>query len=158
MTKVGAAYDPTRNVGRALAEAAAQMAQAAALRAGKLGISGAQWIVLIRIGGGIGRTASELCRDIGYDSGSMTRMLDRLVKLGLVRRTASPEDGRVVTLLLTRKGAALYPRLRPIAVEVIDTHLRGFTTEEIECLMGFLDRIIANGRADRAESGNSPNV
>lgn len=143
----GTGYDPVHNVGRALIDAAAQMTRAADLRARKIGISGPQWVVLIRIGGGVANTASELCRAIGYDSGSMTRMLDRLEKLGLVHRTPSAEDGRAATLSLTPKGQALYPVLRPIALEVIDAHLRGFTPGEVEQFMGFLGRVIANGQS-----------
>ncbi len=141
-------YDPVRNVGRALHDAAAQMERTVDRRTQAFGISGAQWVVLIRIGGGIGNTASELCRTLGYDSGAMTRMLDRLVKLGLVRRTPSAEDGRVATVSLTPAGEALYPRLKPIAIDVLNAHLRGFAPEEIERLMGFLERIIANGQTD----------
>ncbi|MET3354407.1 UNVERIFIED_ORG: DNA-binding MarR family transcriptional regulator [Xanthobacter viscosus] len=142
-----ATYDAVHNVGRTLIDAAAQMTRAVDRRAQTVGITGAQWVVLIRIGGGIGSTASELCRTLGYDSGAMTRMLDRLVKLGLVRRVPSPADGRVMTVALTPAGEALYPRLRPIAIDVLNTHLRGFKPEEIEQLMGFLERIIANGQA-----------
>ncbi len=141
----GQDYSPVHNVGRALIDAASVLNAAAWQRAEAVGISGPQWVVLIRIGGGIGATASALCRNLGYDSGSMTRMLDRLVRLGLVQRCPSAEDGRAVTLSLTEAGQALYPRLVPIAVEVLDQHLRGFSAGEIEQLMMFLDRIIANG-------------
>jgi DNA-binding MarR family transcriptional regulator len=130
-----------------LIDAAAQMTRAVDHRAQELGITGAQWVVLIRIGGGIGGTASELCRTLGYDSGAMTRMLDRLEKLGLIRRVPSAQDGRVSSLSLTPAGEALYPRLWPIAVEVLNEHLRGFSYEETEKLMVFLKRVVANGRA-----------
>lgn len=149
--EIGRAYDPVRNVGRALIDAAASMSGAVDRQARAFGVSGPQWVVLIRIGGGLGETATALCRSLGYDSGAMTRMLDRLVKRGLVRRTASPRDARVATLSLTPAGAALYPQLRPIATGVIDDHLRGFTPEEVARFMDYLDRVVANGRA--AEEG-----
>lgn len=140
-------YDPVHNVGRALIDAAAQMTQAVDRRAQEIGVTGAQWVVMIRIGGGLGNTASELCRTLGYDSGAMTRMLDRLEKLGLVRRAPSPGDGRATTLSLTPEGERLYPRLTPIAVDVLNDHLSGFASEEIGQFLSFLGRIIANGRA-----------
>ena len=149
-------YNPVHNVGRALIDAASLMTRAVDRRAQEVGISGPQWVVLIRIGGGIGNTATELCRSLGYDSGAMTRMLDRLVKLGLVRRAPSPGDGRGATLSLTPVGEALYPRLRPIAVEVIDEHLVGFSPEEIAQFMNYLDRVVANGQAARG-GGNDCN-
>ncbi|ATN36433.1 MarR family transcriptional regulator [Rhizobium sp. ACO-34A] len=147
-------YDPIHNVGRTLIDAAAQMTQAVDRRAQDIGITAAQWVVLIRIADGIGNTASELCQTLGYDSGAMTRMLDRLGKLGLVQRKPSIEDRRVTTISLTPAGEALYPRIKPIAIDVLSSHLRNFTPEEIEQLLGFLERIIANGQADsRSLSG-----
>lgn len=140
-------YDPIQNIGRALADAAAQMARGIDRGAQALGISGAQWVVLIRIGDGIGGTASELCRAMSYDSGSMTRMLDRLVKRGFVQRSPSPEDGRAVRLSLTPAGQALHPQLRPIAIAVLGEHLKGFSAEETALFMNFLERVIANGQA-----------
>lgn len=138
-------YDPVRNVGRTLHEAAAQMTHAVDRRARIFGITGAQWMVLIRIGGGVGNTAAELCRTLGYDSGAMTRMLDRLEKLGLIRRAPSPQDGRVTNVFLSAAGEALYPRLRPIAIDELNRHMQGFTTAEIALFTNFLERVIANG-------------
>ncbi len=146
-------YDPLHNVGRTLIDAAAQLNAAVDERARAFGITGAQWTVLIRIGGGVATTASELCQSIGHDSGSMTRMLDRLEKLGLIRRSPSSKDGRALSLSLTREGERLYPDLRPIAVEVLDRHLSGFTPQEIEQLIGLLERLITNGRAAGRQCG-----
>ncbi|MCP8897437.1 MarR family transcriptional regulator [Shinella daejeonensis] len=127
------------------------MTHAVDRRARAFGITGAQWVVLIRIGGGIGNTATELCRTLGYDSGAMTRMLDRLEKLDLVRRAPSPQDGRVTDVFLSPAGEALYPRLRPIAIDELNRHLKGFSTAEIALFTSFLERVIANGRAIDSE-------
>lgn len=139
-------YDPLRNVGRMLIDAAAQMTRAVDRRAREIGISGAQWVILLRISDGLGGTATELCRTLGYDSGAMTRMLDRLANSGLIAREPSPEDGRVAAISLTPAGQALRPRLRPIADAVLDEHLRGFSAGEVEQFIGFLERVIANGK------------
>ena len=42
------------------------------------GLTGAQFIILRRIAEGVATTAADLCRVLEYDTGSMTRMLDRL--------------------------------------------------------------------------------
>ncbi|WP_313412151.1 MarR family winged helix-turn-helix transcriptional regulator [Rhodospirillum rubrum] len=100
--------------------------------------------MLVRIASGVDTSAAELCRTIGYDSGSMTRMLDRLEKRGLIYRRRSIEDRRVVRLSLTDLGKELYPQLTPIAIETLNHVLKGFTPEEADILMGLLDRILAN--------------
>lgn len=112
-----------------------------------LGITWAQWSTLLRIANGQADTAAELCRTTTCDTGSMTRMLDRLEEKGLIRRERSAEDRRVVHLHLTEAGKALYPQLPDVAVKVLNHHLRGFSREEAETFKSFLRRMLAN--ADR---------
>ncbi|HVI52486.1 MAG TPA: MarR family transcriptional regulator [Candidatus Sulfotelmatobacter sp.] len=137
-------YTPRRNVARSIIDVAGHVKEIVDQRASVLGITGAQWVVLIRIASGIGGSASELCRAIGYDSGSMTRMLDRLEKSGLIYRERCAEDRRVVKIFLTPAGKELYPQLAPIAVQNLNQLLKGFKAEEIELLQSMLDRMIAN--------------
>jgi DNA-binding MarR family transcriptional regulator len=111
---------------------------------GPLDITWAQWGTLLHIANGKAATASELCRQIAGDTGSMTRMLDRLEQKGLIRRERSSEDRRIVRLFLTEAGQKLYPKLPPIAVKVLNQHLRGFSRDELETMKGFLRRMLAN--------------
>lgn len=106
------------------------------------GISAAQWGILARIANGMNTTAAGMCRCSGYDTGSMTRMLDRLEEKGLVRRSRSAEDRRVVLLDLTATGRALYPKLLATAVKVLNKALDGFSPEEIQSFKGFLRRML----------------
>lgn len=138
-------YDPAESVGRLLTDASALLNNALDISASNLGISSAQWIILVRIASGQARTASELCRCGRYDTGSMTRMLDRLERKGLVKRVRSADDRRVVELHLTDAGRALYPKLPPVAVSVLNHHLRGFSHAEVATLTDLLKRILANG-------------
>ncbi len=109
-----------------------------------LDITWAQWGTLLKIANGRANTASELCRSMAGDTGSMTRMLDRLEQKGLIRRERSAQDRRIVQLSLTRAGQKLYPKLPPIAVKVLNRHLRGFSRDELETLKGFLRRMLSN--------------
>lgn len=138
-------YTSARNIARHIIDIGTDMRASIDRRVAPLGISGAQWVVLVRIASGVGASAAELCRAIGYDSGSMTRMLDRLEKRGLIYRSRSVEDRRVVELHLTDLGRELYPQLTTIAIDTLNCFLKGFTPEEAETLMGLLDRVKANG-------------
>jgi DNA-binding MarR family transcriptional regulator len=71
-------------------------------------------------------------------------MIDRLERKGLVRRARSPDDRRAVKLELTAEGKALYPKLVPIVVGVINRFLRGFRKQEVQQMEGFLKRMLAN--------------
>jgi DNA-binding MarR family transcriptional regulator len=139
-------YHPEDSLGRLIADVSGRLLAAFDDEMTDLGISGAQWVILMRIANGCASTAAELCRFSRYDTGSMTRMLDRLEEKGLVRRTRSSTDRRVIQLELTEAGRDLYPLLPPVAIKVLNAHLKGFTREELECLKGFLNRMRANSQ------------
>src|SRR5579884_4056022 len=62
------------------------------------GLTGAQFAVLKHVADGMADTAADLCRTMHYDTGSMTRMLDRLEEKGVLRRERCTQDRRVVYL------------------------------------------------------------
>lgn len=90
-------------------------------------------------------TAGDLAREWCYDTGAMTRMLDRLEEKGLLARERSPADRRVVLVRLTDKGRALAGRLSQVAIDALNRHLQGFSAEEVGQLKDLLRRLIANG-------------
>lgn len=128
------------SVGRFLNEASGRLMEALDRRAKSVGVTAAQWRVLIRIALEIDTTAADLCRTLRYDTGSMTRMLDRLENQGLIRRERSTEDRRVVRLALTEAGEAICPRLQQIGIGVLDHFLMDFTPAEVEQLTDLLKR------------------
>jgi DNA-binding MarR family transcriptional regulator len=113
----------------------------------RFGLNSTQFTVLKLLGEGTARTAADLCRLNRFDTGAMTRILDRLEEKGLVRRERGREDRRVVFLRLAPQGRALLPRLLAVATRVVDTHLAGFSANEIEAFKGYLRRMIDNGQA-----------
>jgi len=104
-----------------------------------------QYAVLKHLAEGSARTAAELCRFMHYDTGAMTRIVDRLEGKGLVRRERSREDRRAVVLRLAPSGRAQLPRLTAAAARVLEEHLAGFNATEIEALKSYLGRMIDNG-------------
>ncbi|HEY0341037.1 MAG TPA: MarR family transcriptional regulator, partial [Steroidobacteraceae bacterium] len=95
---------------------------------------------------GVAETAADLCRTMHYDTGSMTRMLDRLEEKSVLRRERCTEDRRVVFLRITDTGNELLPQLRAAAVHVLARHLSGFSPEEVENLKQYLVRMIHNSQ------------
>lgn len=147
-------YEPRNGLGNFIGRARTQLLAAldAALARdeflGPLEVTSAQFIVLVNLAGrSCATSASELCKDISYDAGAMTRMLDRLEAKGLVRRTRSPDDRRLVNLELTQAGEAAYPRLRQISMQVLNRSLRDFTPDEAKTLQNMLQRLAKNAGA-----------
>jgi DNA-binding MarR family transcriptional regulator len=110
------------------------------------GLTGAQFAVLKNVADGTAATAADLCRTMHYDTGSMTRMLDRLEEKSVLRRERCTEDRRVVYLRITDTGNELLPQLRSAAVNVLSRHLSGLSSVEVDNLKQYLVRMIENGR------------
>ena len=110
------------------------------------GLTGVQYGVLKHLADGTALTAVDLSRILHYDTGSMTRMLDRLEEKALLRRERGKEDRRVVHLRMTSAGRALLPKLRLAAARVLNRGLAGFTTQEIDALKVYLSRMVENGQ------------
>jgi DNA-binding MarR family transcriptional regulator len=79
-------------------------------------------------------------------------MIDRLEEKGFIRRVRSQEDRRVVHLEMTEAGKALYPQVIPPVVDLLNAHLQGFSQEELDMLIGFLKRIVANNESSFSAS------
>jgi DNA-binding MarR family transcriptional regulator len=80
-------------------------------------ISGPQYNVLriLRGHGGRGLPCSEIGTQMISRMPDMTRLIDRLEQAGLVRRSRTTEDRRIVLICITDAGLALLARLdRPV--------------------------------------------
>jgi MarR family transcriptional regulator, multiple antibiotic resistance protein MarR len=132
------------NIGFLISQVKLQMSAALDTALSGLGITHAQWVVLVRIAHGKGRTGADLCRCANYDTGSMTRMLDRLEEKNLIVRERSVADRRVVEIKLTEHGKALIPELQRMGLQVLDRMSRGFSVQETDQLKAMLRRMICN--------------
>ena len=140
-------YSLEDSVGRLVADISRRLQAGVDEELARMGmdLTAAQWVILVRIASGCATTAAQLCRLTRHNTGSMTRMLDRLEEKGLIRRIRSREDRRIVSLELTEAGRELHPRLTPAAIRVLNAHLKGFTREELNQFKGFLNRMRSNG-------------
>jgi DNA-binding MarR family transcriptional regulator len=108
------------------------------------GLTSVQWAPLMIISRGGNPTAASLARDLNTDTGAMTRMLDRLESKGLLIRSRSSTDRRVVELTLTDQGKELTRLIPHHLASVYNNHLAGFSQDEFTQLKHMLRRIISN--------------
>lgn len=108
-----------------------------------LNITASQFMVVVGIAHERARTLTEFSEFLGYDSGAMKRLLDRVEDKGMIRRVRSTEDRRSQILELTETGKALYPQIMEIVRRVHARTLEGFTDEEAALFHGFLQKVIA---------------
>ena len=111
-------------------------------------LSFSQWTTLVALHDGRISTAGDLAHNICHDAGSLTRLIDQMVKRGLVSRRRSERDRRVVSLALTPRGSSLVEALAPRVMHFWNKLLSGFSHQEIDTLIALLTRlvIVAEGK------------
>ncbi len=121
-----------------------------------LDLTHAQWLPLYKLWHGQGGTLAELARSCDTDPGAMTRMVDRLEQKGLLRRERSTSDRRVVNLALTEEGMHVAQRVPGVVAAALNQRLTGFREDEVEALIDYLRRMLANAEADPASAPAGP--
>lgn len=107
-------------------------------------LTNAQWKPLLMIRQRNCKTAAELARVSCADTGAITRMLDRIEAKGLVKRTRSSEDRRIVNLELTEDGEKAAEIVPYVVSDVLNNVLEGFSKTEVNDLKALLRRMLAN--------------
>lgn len=87
------------------------------------------------------KTVSEKC---GLAITSLTTMLERMEKSGLILRRQDAADKRKTLLFLTDKAKDLEKDYIAVSEEMGDIYYQGFTEEEVKAAEGYLDRIRRN--------------
>ncbi|QAY67913.1 MarR family winged helix-turn-helix transcriptional regulator [Paenibacillus protaetiae] len=78
---------------------------------------------------------------LSIPSGSITYVVDKLEKKGLVERQASPTDRRGSNVVLTEEGTALFNDIFPRHVSTISRNLSFISDEEKEQMIVLLKKI-----------------
>ncbi|OXM85261.1 MarR family winged helix-turn-helix transcriptional regulator [Paenibacillus rigui] len=94
-----------------------------------------------------GLTLKDLSDKVNKDHTNLSRIVDKLVKKGLLERTAHPEDRRAWLLYVTGKGIELQEAIVPVAEQVIEQEVQGISLEEQELLRRLLRRMCHNVQA-----------
>ena len=87
------------------------------------------------------KTVSDQC---GLAITSLTTMLERMEKQGLITRIQDPSDKRKTLLFLTDKARSLKNDYDEVSNQMGDIYYRGFSEEEIRQYEGYHDRVRNN--------------
>ena len=79
-----------------------------------------------------GRTMSELSQILSIDNSTITGLVDRLEKTGLVRRNASPHDRRASHVFINPQGIEEVDKARRVIRMVNQEIKNGFSAEELD--------------------------
>lgn len=139
-----AQYRMGESVGYLMARAKNLLSHEVELEVNDLDITHAQATCLMMLAAGRGNTVTDLGRELNTDMGSVTRLLGRMEKRGLIERQRSDADRRVVDVSITAAGRTLLEALPRIYCRVLNRHFRGFSEAELQTFRSMLHRIIGN--------------
>lgn len=93
---------------------------------------------ILRNAGPEGLPSQEIGRRLYTRVPDVTRLVDGLVKMGLVERERCPEDRRRVWVRMTRKGLRLLKKLDKPVVDVHKQQFPGLSARQLETLSKLL--------------------
>ncbi len=100
--------------------------------------------------------ASDLVARLGLDKSTVSRQVASLVGLGLVDRSADPDDGRAQVLTPSAEGAARLAQIRDARRERWEADLGHWPAEDVATLAELLHRLNRIGDARAREAGEEP--
>jgi DNA-binding MarR family transcriptional regulator len=102
-----------------------------------------------------GSTQEEIREYVGLDKAIVTRIIKRLEARDLLKRKRCQHDKRAMNVFLTDNAKEILPRLHSILDEFDSAMMKGFSQEEINVLVPFLNRILDNLRGKYNEQSET---
>jgi len=108
------------------------------------GLSIAMWRVLAALTANGSQRQIDLAELTSIDASTLSRLVTRLIRTGLVTRTRSASSNREVVVALSAKGNALVARLIPPARAIESNASAGLSPEELAVVKRCLRQIYRN--------------
>jgi len=136
--------DGTDRLGFLLHDAARLMRRRFEARASGLGLSSAQWRLLVRVTKDEGVAQARLAELLEIEPISVSRLIDRMEEGGWIERRSDAADRRVRMIFPTEKSREAYAGVKGLAGEVYEQALAGLSAEERRVLVKGLLNVIEN--------------
>lgn len=118
-----------------------------------MGLSSAQWRLLIHVLKEERVTQARLAERLEIEPISVSRLVDRMEQAGWVAREADPQDRRVRLIVATEAAQAFKERLYQSAADVYAEALTGVSEQAQSDLLATLTTLI-NNLSDAVSSGS----
>ncbi|MFN5813838.1 MAG: MarR family winged helix-turn-helix transcriptional regulator [Bacteroidota bacterium] len=103
-----------------------------------------QWSVLYHLWKKDGVSQQELCNATFRDKPSITRLLDNLEKIKLVKRVASPTDRRQNLIVLTDAARNMQDNTMEVASNTLNEALEGVVVSDVDRAKVVLQKVYDN--------------
>ena len=95
------------------------------------------------------QTQVELARACDIEPATVSKILDLMEQAGMIERVRSDKDRRSIQVQITQFGAQQHARMSEIHAEVEALALKGFSVEEREQFIGYIQRMTDNLRGEK---------
>ena len=126
---------------RALIVCAQNFERYSSLHVRQLGLTPPQFDIIATLGNTEGMSCKDLGKKTLITKGTMTGVLTRLERKGLLTRVDSPLDGRSWITKLTRKGQTLFEEIFPAHVAHLAPVFTNFTAADLDGMCLRLNRL-----------------
>ncbi|CCV06160.1 Transcriptional regulator, MarR family [Mesorhizobium metallidurans STM 2683] len=113
-------------------------------RASGLGLSSAQWRLMVRVAKEEGITQARLAELLEIEPISVSRLVDRMEEGGWIERRSDAADRRVRMIFPTAKASEAYAEVKSLAGEVYELSLTGVSPEDRRVLIKALEVMVEN--------------
>jgi DNA-binding MarR family transcriptional regulator len=103
-----------------------------------------QWSILYHLWKEDGKSQQELCSATFRDKPSITRLVDNLEKLNLVKRVADEKDRRINKVYLTPGAKKLQESSMQLAEETLNEALQGVPANQVDLCKQVLQKVYDN--------------
>lgn len=111
----------------------------------RFGVTAVQAMVLAFLAEEDDVTSGALGGRVQLDSATLTGVIDRLERAGLVERKSNPEDRRAIRVCLTRKGKGVGGEIRNLVEPENRSFLSSLTSEEEMIFRALLRKLLFSG-------------
>lgn len=117
---------------RELARAYQAFADYSAKHIRELDLTPSQFDVIATLGNTDGMNMTDLAKKTLVTKGTLTGIIDRLEKKGLVTRVVPPDNRRSFTIVLTPEGEETFSTVFPAHINYLKERFNRLSTEELE--------------------------
>ncbi|MBZ4023599.1 MarR family transcriptional regulator [Rhodobacter sp. TJ_12] len=135
---------PPESLGFLMHDATRLLRRRFELRAAELGLTSAQWRLLVNLMRRGPLPQARLAEFLEIEPISLSRLVDRMQEAGWVERHPDPNDRRIRIVHATDKTRAVISEVKQIAETIYADALTGLSPATTDTLMGALRQIIAN--------------
>lgn len=105
------------------------------------------------------RLSKDLARELGVDAGTLTPMVDRLERMGLIRRCPHPEDRRASRICLEPAGRRLESEINESCRTATEQLMTKFSEEDYTQFMRLIRLLVDSaGEKDARDVGSAEQV